>query len=183
MTESLELFKSDLVGLAWKFQVNPSSCGNSEHYSQYLRFIALTDKMSGKGTTHVFIRRRDENDPADIQDAILGFITLRATSYTQTEDTFVRGNPALEIYELAVAHSWERIGVGGRLVKFALSTALELNESSIGVQYITLCADERSVPFYEKFKFGKIEEQGEIPRDGWNVGCVPMFLRLPEIIR
>ena len=92
-TDSIELFNSSLSGLAWKFQVNPSSCGNHEHYENYIRLMALTDQQSG-------------------------------------------------------------------------------------IQYVTLCADQQAVPFYEKLKFGRLDEQGEIPREQWNENCVPMFLRL-----
>lgn len=171
-TDSIELFSSSLSGLAWKFQVNPSSCGNHEHYETYIRLIAVSDQQSGKGTTHVFIRRTETTEQ------ILGYITLRATSYTQIIENTVYGNPALEIFELAVCEGAERNHIGSALVKFALATALDLNEHTLGIQYVTLCADRQAVPFYEKLGFGRLDEQGEIPREQWNTDCVPMFLRL-----
>ena len=171
-TDSIELFNSSLSGLAWKFQVNPSSCGNHEHYENYIRLMALTDQQSGKGTTHVFVRRTETTEE------ILGYITLRATSYTQIIGGKVYGNPALEIFELAVKEGVEGNHIGTELVKFALATALDLNDTTLGIQYVTLCADQQAVPFYEKLRFGRLDEQGEIPREQWNENCVPMFLRL-----
>lgn len=171
-TDNIELFNKSLAGLAWDFQVNPSSCGNHEHYESYIRLMALTDQQSGKGTTHVFIRRTEATAE------ILGYITLRATSYTRTVNGKVYGSPALEIFELAVKNGAEGCGIGTTLVKFALAQALDLNETILGIQYVTLCADQQAVPFYEKFQFGCLDEQGEIPREQWNEDCVPMFLKL-----
>lgn len=173
-TYRIEKFDQEYVGLAWRFQVNPSSCGNHEHYEQYIRLMALDDQNRGKGTTHVFLHNYAG------QDTILGYITLRATSYTENIDGVLYGNPAMEIFELAVSKAAERRHVGTELMKFALATAYELKSSTLGIQYITLCADEKSAPFYRKFGFGRIDEHGDIPREQWNVNCVPMFLKLPE---
>lgn len=172
--DRIELFNRDHIGLAWGFQVNPSSCGNHGHYEEYIRLIATTDRMCGRGTTHVFVRRDDEGEK------LLGYITLRATSYTKIIDGTTYGNPAMEIFELAVSKDVEGQHVGTALMKFALTQAMELKETMLGIEYITLCADEMAVPFYEKLGFGRIDSQGEIPREQWNVNCVPMFLKLPE---
>lgn len=174
--DRIELLDGDNnFGLVWGFQVNPSSCGNHEHYENYIRFMALDDRRMGKGTTHVFIRNSDSGDE------LLGYITLRATSYTKIVENTICGNPALEIFELAVSKNAERQKIGSELVKFALATAYELNLTSIGVQYVTLCADEKAVPFYKTFGFERIDEQGEIPREQWNIDCVPMILKMPEL--
>lgn len=174
--DRIELFNASHAGLAWSFQVNPSSCGNHEHYEQYIRFMALSDKAQGKGTTHVFIRNNG------VSDKMLGYITLRASSYTKIYEQDMLGFPAMEIFELAVSADAEHQGIGTELVKFALSTAYDLNMQSIGIQYITLCADELAVPFYQKLGFSRIDEQGEIPREQWNVNCIPMVLKMPETI-
>lgn len=134
--------------------------------------MALTDQQSGKGTTHVLVRRTRKTE------VILGYITLRATSYTQTVNGKIHGSPALEIFELAVKDKVAGHHIGTELVKFALATAFELNRTTLGIQYVTLCADQKAVPFYEKFHFGRLDEQGEIPREQWNENCVPMFLKL-----
>lgn len=175
MTDRLELFHEGLVGLAWAFQVNPSSCGNSGHYEQYLRLVALNDQTSGRGTTHVFIR--NENG----KDRILGFITLRATSFIKTYENELRGNPALEILELAVAKDYEHQGIGSTLVKYAFTTAFDLNAETLGIQYVLLCADEQAEGFYRTFGFERVEDHDSVPRDGWNVHCVPMFIKLSDL--
>ena len=56
-----------------------------------------------------------------------------------------------------------------------------LRNDYIGVEYVTLCADPMSVPFYEKNEFIKIMDYHEIPRDGWNKDCIPLILKLPEL--
>ena len=42
--DEIRLFDENDIGLAWKFQVNPSSCGNHEHYEEYIRLIDFDDK-------------------------------------------------------------------------------------------------------------------------------------------
>ena len=175
MTDKIELFHNAHSGLAWGFQVNPSSCGNHKHYEQYIRLSAADDKRCGRGTTHVFVR--EENG----QRQILGFITLRASSYVKIYGDKFEGNPALEILELAVDGKHEGQGIGAALIKFAFATAVDLNAQAIGIQYIVLCADYQAVSYYEKFGFECIEDQGKVPRDGWNSACIPMFIKLPEI--
>lgn len=172
--DRIELFDSHLIGLAWSFQVNPSSCGNHEHYEQYIRFIAIDDRNRGKGVTYAFIR----ND--GISDKLLGYVTLRATSYIKQEGGKTLGNPAIEIFELAVSKDAERNHIGTDLVKFAITKANDLKRNTIGVQYITLCSDSYAVAFYEKMGFGRMDNFGQVPRESWNVNCVPMLLKLPE---
>ena len=173
--DEIQLFDSDNHGLAWEFQVNPLSCGNHEHYEQYIRFMALDDRRMGKGVTYVFLHK----DEASAK--LLGYITLRATSYTTITEGETYGSPALEIFELAVSKDAERQGIGTDLIKFAMSKALDWKINLLGIEYITLCSDEKAVPFYEKFGFKRVDEYGEIPREQWNTNCIPMFLRLPEV--
>lgn len=160
--------------MAWGFQVNPSSCGNHEHYEQYIRFSAMGDQKSGLGVTHLFIQEDEE------KQELCGYITLRATAYIVHDGEQTRGFPALEILELAVAKDAERKGVGTTLVQYAVWLASSMNKNFLGVRYVLLCADIQAVPFYEKLGFEKLADHGEVPRDGWNVDCVPMYLRLPE---
>ena len=67
------------------------------------------------------------------------------------------------------------------MVKFALAKVLEWKSDLLGIEYITLCSDEKAVQFYEKFGFRRVDEYGEIPREQWNKNCIPMFLKLPEL--
>lgn len=173
--DEIRLFSDGDIGLAWKFQVNPSSCGNHEHYEEYIRLIALDDRRRGKGVTYAFLRHSEESVD------LLGYITLRATSYIEIMDGKTCGNPALEIFELAVSKDAEKNGIGTDLIKFALAKALEWKSGFLGIEYVTLCSDQKAVPFYEKFGFKRVDEYGEIPREEWNINCIPMFLKLPEL--
>lgn len=173
--DEIRLFTAGDMGLAWKFQVNPSSCGNHDHYEQYIRLIALDDRRRGKGVTYAFLRHKDESSD------LLGYITLRAASYTEIIEETVYGKPALEIFELAVSKDAEGTGVGTALVKFAIAKAWDWKLNVLGIEYITLCSDQNAVPFYERFGFGRVDAHGEIPREQWNKDCVPMFLKLPEL--
>ena len=93
--DEIRPFSKEDIGLAWVFQVNPSSCGNHSHYEDYIRFMALDDRRGGKGVTYAFIRQEE------MASSLLGYITLRATSYTETIEGQTYGNPAVEIFELA----------------------------------------------------------------------------------
>ena len=137
--------------------------------------MALDDRRGGKGVTYAFIRQEE------MASSLLGYITLRATSYTETIEGQTYGNPAVEIFELAVSNHAERNGIGTDLVKFALAKVLEWKSDLLGIEYITLCSDEKAVQFYEKFGFRRVDEYGEIPREQWNKNCIPMFLKLPEL--
>lgn len=167
----IEVFGSEHMGLAWEFQVNPVSCGNHEHYENYLRLIAIRDRNDGRGVTHVVL-------DAD-KISILGFVTVKASSLVEMIEGRIEGEPAMEIAELAVAAGCERMGIGRTLIKFAAVTAMQMKREKMGIRYITLCADEMSVPFYERVGFMRLESRGEIPREGWNENCIPMYLKLP----
>lgn len=159
--------------LARNFRVNPSSCANPEYFAEYLQFVAFSDLKKGLGTTHLLIE--EENGV----EKVLGYITLRASSYTRDLGEIVLGEPALEIFELAVADGEEKRGVGTALIKFAIGLAMIMREETAGVRYLLVCATERAYPFYEKNAFGKIASYGQIPRDQMNQNCIPMHMELP----
>ena len=169
MNARFELYKIEHAGLAFNFKVNPSSCKNPEHYENYLKFIAINDKAEGRGTTHILLDN----------EHILGFITLRASSLMRDVDGKTYGDAALEIAEIAVCQTDERKGFGRLFVDLALSIASQLNNTALGIRYITLCADPSAVDFYKKLGFKPVADYGEIPREGWNDNCVPMFAKLP----
>jgi len=176
MTGYITPFKKEHTGLAFKFKVNPDSCGNHSHYENYLKFSALTDKKIGMGTTHIFLDE-DNNQKAK---AIIGFITLKASSLIKIYDDYNEGNAAMEITELAVDINYEKQGFGTKLVNYAITIADMLNNDYIGISYITTCADPLAVSFYEHYGFAKCSDYYEVPREGWNAGCTPMYLKLPE---
>lgn len=170
----IEKFNKDLAGLAWAFQVNPDSCGNPLHYENYIRLIALSDKAAGNGLTYVVLDEDDSNKK------ICGFITLRTSSVIKQYEDRTEGEAALEITELAVDRNYERQGIGKLLLSLAVNIASEINAQFASVKCISLCADPYAVPFYERFGFSKLEDYGDVPREGWNTDCIPMVLRFPE---
>ena len=161
------------LGLAWKFQVNPDSCDNPEHYEEYIKFHAVRDCLDGRGTTHILVE----------DEKILGYITFKASCLTRRYDgsDLPEGDPALEIAELAISTEAENMGYASLLVQYSFVISGEINQNQLGIRYITLCADPKAVGFYEKHGFKRIEEWQEIPREGWNKNCIPMFIRVPDL--
>lgn len=173
MNLSISLFDTENAGLAWEFHVSPSSCDNPEHYEQYIRFMAATDKKDGMGVTHILV---DED-----AKRIAGFAALRISSMFYTgEDGSIIGNQALEIAELAVDKDYERQGCGRVLIDLALYLGSVIRAEIAGVKYLLACADPAAVGFYEKNGFQKANDIYEAPRDGSNNNCIPMYLKLPS---
>lgn len=165
-----ELWSSKYWGLAWSFQVNPSSCGNPEYFENYIRFCAIGDNQSGLSTTHAFLD--------DDENQLMGFVSLKLTSVLHEYNGYTLGDPALEISNLAVSQAYERKGVGSSLIDFVIEQAYTINQQFAGVKYITLAADEKAVGFYEKMEFHKLRDYFEIPLQQDNKGCIPMFMQM-----
>lgn len=173
MNLSFSLFDQEHSGLAWQFRVSPSSCDNPGHYEEYIRFVALSDKRSGMGVTHVLIDA--------CAGRIAGFVALRLSSLFYTgDDGKKRGSPALEIAELAVDADYEKNGVGSALIDFAAYTADNIRGHMAGIKYLLACADPAAVGFYEKKGFSRVSDLFEMPRDGSNNNCTPMYIQFPE---
>jgi len=166
-------YGKEYSGLAQQFRVTPVSCGNHSHYEEYLKYCATSDHKTGKGKTYIIL---DEETPR-----IVGFVTLRASSLIFKDDNLFLGRSAIEITELAVDINYEKQGYGRILVDLALTIVDTLRNECLGIEYISLCADPISVPFYVYMGFSKIDDFYEIPRDGWNNNCIPMALKLPEL--
>ena len=179
MNTDFKRLTQDYMQLAWEFCVNPESCENPKHYESYLQLDALSDANSGRGTTHLLLEVDDTNKPK----AIMGFMTLRATSLTKEDERGeICGSAALEITELSVDEKYERNGVGSKLIGLATLLAEEVNRDHMGIEYIVLCADHRAVDFYRKTNpsFVRLADYYTVPREGWNENCIPMGIRLPE---
>jgi len=170
-------FNNEHSGLAFSFQVNPDSCDNPEHYENYLRFIAQTDRRIGKGITHILVH----DDSKSNMKAIAGYVTLRTSSLISQNGDETTGRSAVEIAEIAVDKLYERRGYGTALLDFVFLLVDDIRLNTIGVEYIVACADTASVTFYEKNSFVRISEHYEVPREGWNRNCIPMILKLPEL--
>lgn len=83
---------------------------------------------------------------------------------------------------LAVSKKYERQGVGTKLVSIAILLAERLSKTLLGIRYIVLCADHAAVDFYKKLDppFDETAQYYTIPKEGWNVDCVQMLLKLNE---
>ena len=103
-------FNKNHSGLAMNFQVNPDSCDNPEHYENYLRFIALTDKRIGRGITHVLI----DDETRDGSETIIGFVALRTSSLISKNDDEITGRAAIEITEIAKINTTKEKGLAPR---------------------------------------------------------------------
>ena len=175
LKERIELFSAEKhFGLAWDFHVSPISCGHHEHYEEYIKLCAATDKASGLGTTHVFITEKDS------REYLAGFITLRASSLIMECDGILQGRPALEISELAVDERFAGQSIGRVLVEFTISMADSMNATSVGVRYVVVCSDPQSCGFYKQCHFSELGTLGAVPRENWNNSCVPMYIQLPS---
>ena len=173
MNLAFALFEAEHIGLAWKFHVSPSSCENPDHYEEYIRFMALSDRLSGMGVTHVLIDSDAER--------IAGFIALRLSSLFYTgDDGRKRGSPAMEIAELAVDAEYEKHGIGSALLDFATAAADDIRTHTAGIKYLLACADPAAEGFYLKNGFSRVSELFEMPRDGSNNNCIPMYTQFPE---
>jgi ribosomal protein S18 acetylase RimI-like enzyme len=173
MSVSYAPFSGKYSGLAREFQVNPDSCGNHSHYEEYIKYCAVTDYMTGKGRTYIILNE----DPQEI----IGFVTLRASSLVDVGGKPISGRSAVEITELAVSANYEKQGYGKMLTDLALTIVDTMRTEYLGIEYITLCSDPQSVPFYSHIGFSKIADYYEIPREGWNENCIPMAMKLPEL--
>lgn len=165
-----EVWNIEISGLALDFKVNPSSCGNPEYFEQFIKYCAISDNKSGLYTTHALID--------DTANKLMGFVSLKMSSMLQTFEGVILGEPALEISNLAVSASYERMGVGRELIDFVIRKALAMNKKSVGIKYITLAADAKAVGFYNKMEFNELRDYFEIPRQQDNQNCIPMFMQM-----
>lgn len=163
---SVQILNQELVGLAFDFKVNPNSCGNPEYFEQYLRFCAISDNAAGKAVTHVAIDTKTNQ--------IAGYVSLRAASLIVGEE----GEPALEIYNLAVDNRYEHQGIGRILVDTAIAITASLNENYIGVRNLLLASEPKAVGFYKKCGFESLQDYYRMLKEHQNQNCIAMMMRL-----
>lgn len=138
---------------------------------------ALTDMVSGMSVTYVMVEYVNM-EPS----SILGFISLKTNSLlSEDEKGRQTGKPAIEISQFAVAAGYERQGIGSDLFKYALAI-INKSRNDMGVQYLLVYSDPQAVGFYEKMHCRKVSTLYEIPNEGWNANCIPMMIKLPEIV-
>ena len=172
-----DIYSSDYYSLASKFQVDPDSCANPDHYNTYLTQNAYIDHQKGLATTYVFLDDEKEK-------TIIGYISIKATALIDEMEDAIVGYPALEVAELAVSKDYSRKGYGKKIMKFAINLAVELSEK-IGIRYVLVCADPMAVEFYKckglEFRVLADYTGQLIPRESWNTTCVPMAKQLMEL--
>lgn len=168
----------EYAGLAQQFRVNPDSCDNPEHYQDYLKYAALSDRRQGMAVTYVLLELINE-----APTRIIGFVAFKASSLLSSDEGKYLGTPALEISELAVDADYEHQGYGNLLIDFAVDTANHLRRDTLGIRNVVLMADPKAVGFYSRYEphFMKIGDWYAIPYEHWNQDCVGMFIRLPEL--
>lgn len=176
-TIELTLMANEYTAMAAHFEVSIDSCSNPLHFSNYIRYCSIGDKKCGVSTTHVLIDRT--------RNAMIGFLSLRATSLIMPCDDISPqsvGRPALEIYQLAVDKNYCQQNYGSFLAFWSIYFAQQLRMTSLGIQYIVLCADAKAEGFYahDGLGFKRLQDYYTIPRDGSNSGCTPMFLKLSD---
>ncbi len=104
---------------------------------------------------------------------------MKSTSLlTELDHKLFSGEPALEIYNLAVSKNYQRQGIGTDLVYLAIYITKLLNESFLGIRNIVLTADPKAVGFYEKLEFKKLSDYYLLPKDYENISCVPMIMKI-----
>lgn len=175
---------SSYYSAATHFSTNPKSCDNPEHYNTYIYQTCFSDYKTGMGVTYIFCHRDDDKDDNPENISIMGYITLKSSSLIKrVSDDSPIGSPAVEISELAVDERFERNNIGTEMIGFAFNVVNELRKTILGIQYMLVCSDPKSVGFYEKNGFRKVSEYFDehIPRETWNQDCIPMLCRFPEI--
>jgi len=90
-----------------------------------------------------------------IDNKIIGYITISAASIKKVN---IQANkpyediPVLRIARLAVDKSYQKKGIGKRLLKFTINKAIELKEN-YGCAGIVVDAKDEAVEFYKKYGF------------------------------
>ncbi len=146
----------------------------SDYFKKYLTRHALPDQEKGKARTYLCIERDSSGN-----DTLLGFYSLRASSLIIEMDfeDKRKGEPAIELYELAVNMATQKRGIGKKLMHDAIATIYNTSQT-VGVRYILVCAKKDAVSYYKKFGFAQLPGYKDIPRSDDNSECVPMYISL-----
>lgn len=171
---SLETYQTDYNIHSHSFKVNPDSCIQPTYYEEYLKYDAISDQLEGNGCTYILIDRDDN------RTEIAGFFTLRTTACILDNDDESVSHPAIEISTLAVAHQYERKQLGRLMIHAVLAIAKRLR-GIIGIKYIVLRSDIKSVGFYKSCGFREAGDWYKVPETNQNRGCVPMYMKLPRL--
>ena len=172
-------FSSQYAELAFSFFCDDTSCENPDYFNTYIRFTAVTDYNTGRGTTHALIEFCD-----GVPIKLKAYITLKTNVFVyRNNENKIDGNPAIEISVLAVSKDCTHKGYGTDLLKYAALTCYSDIRQYAGVRYLIVCAEKSAVSFYEKaLDFALADNDYIVPREHWNEDCIPMYIQLPEIL-
>ena len=92
-----------------------------------------------------------------------------------------QGEPAVEIYELAVHKDYQKQGIGTDIIKTIFAQVYELSEKYLGIKHIVVCAKPTAINFYKKFNFKEIDKL--VPRTYDNKNCVAMSVRSAFLLK
>ena len=145
---------------------------NTNQAEKYLILHSLEDQKNGNAQTYLLIQENDNGE-----QELLGFYSLRASLILEDDNFTKLGEPAIEIYELAVKKDLQKHGIGSKLIKDAIARIYKVSKI-IGVKHILVCAKNNAENFYKRYYFMKIPVHKEMPRSQDNIPCVPMFLSL-----
>lgn len=174
--EYIEQFDASHVSIARSFSVRKDSCGNPEHYTKYLCENAIQDANIGMGITFALIQYDEEDRPVRLK----GYVSLKAACLMHDNGESFIGEPGIEISELAVDGEFAGQGIGRALLDQAVYHCNCVREH-IGVKHLLVCAEPKAVEFYRHvLKFDEVRKAFYIPRELWNINCVPMYLKLQE---
>lgn len=145
-----------------------------DYFRDYLVNNGLLDNKQGIAKSYVYIETIGDCKK------ILGFYAVRSSSliFDIIDGGKKIGEPALEIYELAVHNDYQRQNIGYEMMQNIFAMAYNLNRGFLGVKHLVVCAKETAVDFYKKFEMKEIPGYQSIPRTSDNKGCVGMSVRL-----
>lgn len=170
--EWIEPYDKKCAKIAHKFSVDEGSCENPQHFTDYLLYNALIDAQKGLSVTFVLVKHDENDEPV----SIMGYVALKTSARLQKEENGFRGEPAVEISELAVSRDCKGRGIGAALLNHAVYCCKEIKKWA-GVRYLLVYAEKNAENFYKHtLKFLNVNSVYEIPHETWNASCIPMYL-------
>ena len=113
---------------------------------------------------------------ATIADKVVGYAFCVHKQFVN--DNNMTDVKTLYIDDLCVDESARGNHVGKALYEYVVDYARQTGYYNVT---LNVWADNvKAVGFYEKLGFGCIEDLYQVPRDGSNSDCVPMYIQLPE---
>ena len=137
-----------------KYNVSAFDCGEAS-INEFIQKEASPFQKERLGITYL----------AYLKGRLAGFVTISMADMktnkmelNQKLPIKIENYPALQIGQLGVDKQFQRNGVGGLLVKWCVSKAIEYSES-IGCRLLVLNAIPISVDFYKKCNFIELKKQ------------------------